>query len=180
MMALGWYAYKDIGGYYRANDKPKPGDPKPGELKIAGVTIPKYVVDAPMFGPLMVGATAHWAANKMVRGQPQGVAEGVLEGVSGPIQATPFVYTSEEINRLFTPPITVAAGSAVADIGIPGASSDIAKWMDQQNGETVKRTPHTFGEALMLEIPGLRQRVPETNTGRAKSVQAIPKIKFSR
>jgi hypothetical protein len=168
LMATGWMLYKQIGGYYQQGEKTKAGDLDAGEIRAGGVTLPKYLFHSAIAGPLMIGATAHRAAERVVHGRPQGIGEGILAGVAGPIQQVPFVWAAENDLKLVTPPYGVHAGREVSDIAVPGVVQDVAGAMDSSGGQTVRRTPQDFTQALMLDIPGLRQDVPKSGTRRPR------------
>lgn len=175
MMALGWYGYKDVSGYYQKGDKPKAGELKPGEVRINGYTVPKNLFHGAIQGPLMIGATARRVAEKVVHGKQQGTPEGIYQAVQGPMKELPFVFMGEEVSRASGS--LAGLGDVIGNMAVPGLVSDVAKNMDQRDGQTVKRTPQSFGEALMLQIPKLRNEVPKASSSRPSSTgPKLPRI----
>lgn len=100
---LGWYGYKSFGGSYERGEKRKEHELKPGEAKIAYITVPKNLQHHPLFEDIQAGAEMHRWAEKMHKGNKNGEWEGFWESQAGLLSETPLVRDAVDAAALLDP-----------------------------------------------------------------------------
>lgn len=156
-LAIGYFNPQVFGGYYQSHEKMKDGDAKPGTAKIFGMDIPAWLIESPIFQVMQVGATARRVKDAKVKGEENGISEGIIAGGLGMLDKLPMV---DQINRtlgaLHDPKERQYYLGELAKSSIdPAALQKIAEWTDND----VKRDPKTIGEHVEMGIPGLRENV---------------------
>ena len=165
VIALGYFNPDVVGGYYQQDEKRKPGDVKPGTIRVYGQNVPSFLLHNPLLETLQLGATIRRVADTKVKGQPNGIATGVWTGALGLTEELPFVRTPIELAKVFDPKERAyAEGELAKGFLVPQAVDFAARATDTKaNGEPQKRKPATVIQHIETGIPGLRQTVPKRN-----------------
>ena len=156
-----------FGGYYQPGQKRDPKDVGFSGVRIAGKEFPGYITTNLLVTPAQMGNTfLRVAGSKLSKKdtENQGYIAGIIASVWGLIDTAPIVA-----------PVGQAAVSAsrgqYKDIllnsisGISGGmAANLAQDIDRRDGKPVRRKPKTIGQALELNVPVLRENVPETKT----------------
>jgi hypothetical protein len=175
---LGFYNRDKFGGFYKGGEE---GDVKEGEANLMGVNIPKVFMHSPPALVLQLGAHTgqlldqkYAEAEQMFPGQNIGAA--YAESMLNLMHEVPLMREISTVDSMFSlghdaKPMR-ELGRQIQGV-IPQAIQNIATWADEYEeegqlppvlkqiiGHPVKRTPKTFGEQIMMGIPGLRQKVP--------------------
>lgn len=181
LMAIGYFASDQIGGYYQEGDNKDPDKPEAGGLRIFGVDVPKSLLHTPILEMLQIGATIKRVQDKEQKkgklGALESAASGIYQGGKGLITHVPFFeeparlaeslkdfqgakkFAGESTRSLFIPPDV----QNVASQGIPftgGAFGDL-----DANGKPIKRTGEGFLDEILKGVPGLRQKVGNNRSG---------------
>ena len=175
----GWLKYKEIGGFYQEGDKRKPGDLKPGEIKVNGMVIPSTLLKENAFEIMNAGATFHKAFDAIYK-KTGSIPEGAINGLSavavGIAEATPFIPDIKQISAIMDPrQRNRAVATAIANALVPGFVQEAAVATDRPDFYNIFQSPtsrkekeKTFGGALkkefQLRIPGQRLKVPKTGS----------------
>ena len=163
MVALGYYAYDKLGGYwYTGRGREKDG-PEPDTAELFGHAVPKWLMDAPIMDLLQIGATIHRIRNSYERhGKPTNLFTGVkVTGLSF-LNKVPFART---VNDLVHAGETVTStnkfvGRLLEGILVPPDVQRIARATDtDENGNPVVRKPDSWWEYTYQDVPGLRQTI---------------------
>lgn len=163
---LGFYGYKNVGGYYQSGEKRKADDVAPNEVRIFGVNIGRDYLHNPLFEMLQMGATmARVAVSKLHKKDHdvQGVGEGSLAGTLGLLQEVPLVKETADVGKILDPNTRNQALAQQAEgFVVPQIVSQLARDTDKKDakGNPVSRKPEGLGQNLEMGIPGLRQNVP--------------------
>lgn len=165
-VALGVIAPQLFGGL-DAGRKRKEGEPKFGEMKVGGVTIPRYVTFAsPFLLAGQIGATLTQSAKsfrKKTDTEPRGLAEGALTAAAALAQTGPLVNEGARLSKLGEENRrSEYLKDWVRSNFVPGILTEVAEAGDKDaNGNTTKRDPQNFLDRVKMEIPHLRNQVPE-------------------
>jgi len=175
----GWLKYKEVGGFYQEGDKRKPGDLKPGEIKINGMVIPSTLLKENAFEIMNAGATFHKAFDSIYK-KTGSIPEGAINGFSavavGIAEATPLVPDIKQISAIMDPKQrNKAIAVAIANVLVPGFVQEFAAATDRPDPYNIFESPtprkekeKTFGGALKKELqlrtPGQRFKVPKTGS----------------
>lgn len=175
----GWFKYKELGGFYVEGDKRKPGDLKPGELKVNGTVIPSTLLKENAFEIMNAGASLHKAFNatyKNTKSITQGAIDGLGAVALGIADGTPYVPDIKQISAIMNPKErNRALASSLANILVPGFVQEAAAATDRPEPLNIFQAPtprrekeKTFGKAfekeLQLRIPGQRFKVPKAGS----------------
>lgn len=153
IMALGYLNPNAIGGYYQQGDNKDLGKVKAGDMKVWGVTVPKFLIHNPAMEMLQLGATIRRVTDKK-----QSAGEGVFAAAKGLALDVPFFDTPGRIGEGLKNYSTAGKflGNEVRGAFIPPDVQNIAR---MQDGDRVRK-PKNFTQAIESGIPGLRQNVP--------------------
>jgi len=175
---LGWLKYKEVGGFY-TDDKRKPGDLKPGEIKVNGTVIPSNLLKENAFEVMNAGASYRKAFNATYK-KSTSITEGAVDGffavVAGLADGTPYAGDIKNLSRLLDPTQRdKAIAQSIANTLVPGFVQEAAAATDRPEPLNIfqaptqrKATAKTLGGALkqelQLRIPGQRFRVPKAGS----------------
>jgi hypothetical protein len=176
-LILGYCGYQSIGGVYEQGKKKKPGDIKPGGVRMFGEDIPANLLHHPVLNTIQLGAVIHKTADEKLRKKDtttQGLTAGLLAATWGLADEVPFV---EGPHRLFgglanryTRQETV--GNQARSVAIPEVMNWTAKVLDGRRetppanlyqrvtGPPAPLKPKGIWQNIETGIPGLRGRVP--------------------
>lgn len=161
-LALGYYGADSIGGYYQPGEKRRKGDVQWGDMRIFGITIPKYLLHNPLLMTMQLGATIRRVAESKVSRtsrDTRGFVDGMATALLGLLEDVPFVKETIELSKLYDQQRNSWFGEQVKSWVIPQAVDFVARQTDRSGGEAVKRDPKTVVEHIKTGIPGLRQTV---------------------
>jgi len=165
MLALGWYAYQSIGGFYERGRKPGEDEPKPGEVMVNGARIPRQYLHSPAIEAMMYAANAHRVAEEFNKstGEDKGITDGLIGSSIGILEEVPFMDDVRTLERLTSAKDkSLVVGEFIKSRAIPQGITWAAQQLDKdENGNPVPRKPETFWQQFETSIPGLRQSVPE-------------------
>lgn len=162
VMLLGYFGAGSIGGYYQRGKRDEK-DVGFGSIRVFGHDIPSVLLHNPLLETLQIGATIRRVAEHKVKGEEQGLDEGVAAATLGLLEQVPFVRESVDMSRGFEGPGAASrvARDTTGDLVVPQAVSWVARTLDKDaNGDKVKRRSTSMWEAIMERIPGLRERLP--------------------
>lgn len=161
-LLIGYFNPGSVGGFH--SGKRDEDDLKPGEAEVGGARIPAWVQHSPLAQTMHFGATVRRAQDRLVKGEKQGPAEGVLAGVAGLAEEIPLVREQEQVAGLTSANARERGwhlGELLKSLAAPQALQWIAGSTDvDAKGMPIKRKPTTTLEHVETGIPGLRQRVP--------------------
>jgi hypothetical protein len=159
-----------FGGYYQKDDKRKPGDVKPGDMKIMGHTIPAWALEAPLFQAMQLGATVRRIKDATVKGQEKGLGEGIWGGAMGLMSHEPLLDEPSRIMEAFGSAKNreYFMGELAKSTLVPAMLDYAAKASDPIDTHSIPRKiiepenlrkPTTVKEHIESAIPGLREDV---------------------
>jgi broad specificity phosphatase PhoE len=160
-----------FGGYYQKGEKRDEKDVKVGDMKIDGVNIPAWALEAPIFQTMQLGATVRRIKDTMVKGQAKGIGEGIWGGALGLMSHEPLIDEPSRLTGMMASPTErqYFLGELAKSTLVPAVSEYAAKVTDpadtRSTGEKMlepenKRAPTTIGEHVESAIPGLRENTP--------------------
>ncbi len=169
-LLLGYYGYKQFGGYYRKGQDDKDGV-KADDMELFGVKIPHWMQHVPALQAMQFGATVrrvqeYYKAKdeKLPEGEKtdKGFLTGVGSAAVGTLEHIPFLETPGQLMEALRSPegrdkwVAQVAKSLV----IPPDLDKLARYLDKDlDGNEIKRKPKEFLEVIEMGIPGMRQRV---------------------
>ena len=160
-----------FGGYYQPGQKRDPKDVSFGKIKVFNKELPHYVTHNLLTEQAQMGNTLMRVTLSKLRktdAEDEGYIAGTVATLWGLVGQAPVVGPIGE---------TAVAASrgqyqdAIMNVlyGLtPGLSANIAQDLDTKDGKPVKRKAKTYGQAVELGIPGLRENVPESTKPMAK------------
>jgi broad specificity phosphatase PhoE len=160
-----------FGGYYQKGEKRDEKDVKVGDMKVLGVNIPAWALEAPIFQAMQLGATVRRIKDTMVKGQAKGLGEGIWGGALGLMSHEPLIDEPSRLAGMMASPTErqYFLGELAKSTLVPAALEYAAKVTDpadtRSTGEKLlepenKRAPETIGEHVESAIPGLRENTP--------------------
>jgi hypothetical protein len=184
LMAMGVLLKDYIGGLYIKGEDEQEDMPY-GTIKAGGLTIPKYLMENPLFACLQVGATAarfwenHYGEDEGFLGNVKLAARTAALTSIGVVEEAPFVSAilnadkalrgaqnlDTTLSEIYARPYIPAALQFVADIqdlddGIDLKNKPLMEnFSTLMNRRSTRRTPSDWFEAIELGIPFLRQEV---------------------
>ena len=178
LMALGYMNPQAVGGFYQPG-KRDPKDVKAGGVRIMGQNIPAWLMHAPGFLAMQVGATVRRVSDQYLAGGGQkGLMAGTKAGLLGLLDEVPFVDAISRLDKLKDAGARgdKAADDLVRNTVVPLGVQNAATYFDKHtpDGDPVKRNPTTLLENVESGIPGLRQNVPYDTRGLdAQTVRSV-------
>lgn len=178
MVLLGFFKYKQVGGFYQEGERRKEGDAQAGEIKAGKVTVPKLLLEDTSVQAMMAGATMHRTLDSVYRlndPQKKGIPAALLAVAAGLTEETPFIRDATLIGKFLDPRQREHAVAAdIASHIVPGFVQELAAEMDKKNAYNPFEKPnaraitapdfiHALGQNLKKETPGLRQTLPARN-----------------
>ncbi|MGH2901814.1 MAG: hypothetical protein ACRDMZ_24280, partial [Solirubrobacteraceae bacterium] len=161
IIALGFYKAHDIGGYYQPGEVRRKDDVKAGAIRVAGHTIPSYLLHNPFIWAAQFGATIRRVAESRVgrrRRDTAGFGAGALAAGVGVAHEVPFAREIVDDAKLLDPKQTAAhLEDKAASLLVPG----VIQWFARQSDDSIPRKPVGIVQHVEANIPGLRQNVPQ-------------------
>ncbi|HXU25766.1 MAG TPA: hypothetical protein VN698_00935, partial [Bacteroidia bacterium] len=157
-LALGYFNPQTFGGYYQDYEKRKKGDVKAGAIKIGDVNIPVWLLESPIFQAMQIGATIRRVKDAKVKGEENGLTEGIWAGALGLADHVPLIDQPMRIGKAFGNPRERQwyLGELAKGTIVPSIVQKTAEITDKED----KRSPETFMQHIEAGIPGLRENVP--------------------
>lgn len=157
-LLLGYFRPDLFGGYYQPHEKRKEGDLKAGEMNVGGLHIPIWLLESPIFQTMQLGATIRKAKDKVVKGEEQGMGEGIWAGALGLAQHEPLIDQPARMSKIFEGKNErdYYLGELAKSTIDPAILDFAAKVTDPEK----TRKPTTILEHVKTGIPGLRETVP--------------------
>jgi hypothetical protein len=120
------------------------------------------LIHNPLLETFQIGATVRRVAESKVKGEEQGIANGMWAGAFGLIEEVPFMRETGEVSKLSSPTKRKEfAGELAKGIIVPQGIQWLAGLSDKDaQGEKIRRQPETILENIKTGIPGLRSSVP--------------------
>lgn len=167
MLALGILAPQFFGGL-NPRKKRDSDELKFAEMQIGDVKIPRYVsLAVPPLMAAQVGATITQTMREKLHGEERGIGAGVLAAGVATLESGPVVNEAARIGDLMHSDTT---GKYLRDWlkgnVVPGALDELARALDTEDGDHVKRKSSNFLESFEESIPGLREDVPKAKRQR--------------
>jgi hypothetical protein len=182
LAAIGWYNYKQFGGYYTKGGN-KTNDLDPGSVKIGVKIIPTLAIKdrrpsiawtneiphtflhSPQVEVMTMFADLHQRYDnwKQTKSSETRVGDSALKTAEGFGESIPFLEIFSEFAKAEESPKAGAVkfGATVGSVTIPGLLPDVASMVDKDSrGKTRKRPPQGGMDALKISA-GLRTLVPE-------------------
>src|SRR6185436_388706 len=145
-------------------------------LKLFGAKIPAWFIEAPIFQAMQIGATVRRVKDKVVKGEPQGISEGLWAGASGLVNDIPLASQPVRVSKLFgskherdyylgelakstVDPALITYLAKVTDPADEG--NPIRKMIAPENK---RATPKTIGEHIKSGVPFLREQLNVKNS----------------
>lgn len=157
-LLLGYFNPNNFGGFYQKGEKQTPDKLKPGSAKVGGVKVPIWLLEAPLFQTMQLGATIRKLSDFKLSKESSPLWQAAIASELDLMGHEPLIDQPARISKLFTEPKErqyflgeLAKGSIV-----PTGLSDIAKFTDKAD----TRKPSTITEHIETGIPGLREKVP--------------------
>ena len=154
-----------FGGYYQPGQKRDPKDVSFGKIKVFNKELPHYVTHNLLTEQAQMGNTFMRVTLSKLRktdAEDEGYIAGTVATLWGLVGQAPVVGPIGETA------VDASRGQyqdAIMNVmyGLtPGLSANIAQDLDTKDGKPVKRKAKTYGQAVELGIPGLRENVPES------------------
>lgn len=172
-VALGYFNPQNFGGYYQPGQKRDEDDAEAMGLKLFDEKIPAWFIEAPIWQAMQLGATVRRVKDKMVKGEDQGIAEGVWAGASGLLQTVPMASQPVRVAHLFGSKRDrdYYLGELAKSTVDPSLITYLAKVTDPADEGSVMRkilapenkrkAPKTIWEHIKSGLPFLREELPE-------------------
>jgi hypothetical protein len=157
LFAVGFAFRKNISGYYLTPEEQR-RKMKRGVMKIGGVEIPAYLNDTPPLMAVQLAATVgHVWDHYSMKGMTGGLVAGSVQAAEELGKRIPFYGGIARMAAATRTPeqSMVGLGEFAGSLMIPRLASEIAESTDPRKGRKA-RTP---GEAIEMQIPGLREKV---------------------
>ena len=160
-----------FGGYYQPGQKRDPKDVSFGKIKVFNKELPHYVTHNLLTEEAQMGNTFMRVTLSKLRktdAEDEGYIAGTVATLWGLVGQAPVVGPIGETA------VDASRGQyqdAIMNVlyGLtPGLSANIAQDLDTKDGKPVKRKAKTYGQAVELGIPGLRENVPESTKSMPK------------
>ena len=160
-----------FGGYYQPGQKRDPNDVSFGKIKVFNKELPHYVTHNLLTEEAQMGNTFMRVTLSKLRktdAEDEGYIAGTVATLWGLVGQAPVVGPIGETA------VDASRGQyqdAIMNVlyGLtPGLSANIAQDLDTKDGKPVKRKAKTYGQAVELGIPGLRENVPESTKSMPK------------
>ena len=160
-----------FGGYYQPGQKRDPKDVSFGKIKVFNKELPHYVTHNLLTEQAQMGNTLMRVTLSKLRktdAEDEGYIAGTVATLWGLVGQAPVVGPIGETA------VDASRGQyqdAIMNVlyGLtPGLSANIAQDLDTKDGKPVKRKAKTYGQAVELGIPGLRENVPESTKSMPK------------
>jgi hypothetical protein len=149
-----------FGSFYQQGDNKKKGLVKEGDVKTPLGTIPRYLMDHPLFTAMTIGSTLR----RIVTDEHKGDQAGLMAAAKGVGNGIPFLNTIGQITSAVQSPksLDVFAGKQAADLITP---PDLRRYATEHDPSPTRK-PQGFTDAIKLGFPGLREQVPTKNPKR--------------
>ena len=161
-----------LGGYYQAGRKEGDGDAKWGTIRINGRTF-HYIAHNPVTEIMQFGSTLGriYQATVKKSDAPTAIATGFAKSMISLLGNAPVSGPLMRLGQPYSNPVNEIAGGLV-----PALVSNIATDMDEGN----KRKATNPWEAMKVRIPGLRETVPVSRSGKPSSNKPFYKSDSSK
>jgi hypothetical protein len=191
-LVLGYMNPQIFGGYYQPKEKRSEEDAKAGGIKLFGMNIPAWFIEAPIYQTMQIGATIRRVKDTKVKDangkvEEKGIGEGILAGALGLADHVPMIDQPVRMASLFTDPKERDwyVGELAKSTVDPALLSYIASATDPADKESSalnpqnKRSPKTMAEHIKSGIPGLREQVPlKSSVKLSEEGKKDPTLKF--
>ena len=170
LSAIGFAFRNKITGYYLTEEEKKRGV-KRGIMTIGGVTIPSYLNDTPPMIAVQLAATVgHVWDHYQMKGMSGGLVAGGLQSGVELAKRIPFYgQIARDADASRTPEQSMTGiGGFLGGIIVPRLVSELAENMDKQ-----RRSPKNFTDAVKMQIPGLREKVPVAGRKKNFSIRSV-------
>lgn len=184
-LALGYFNPQTFGGFYQPGQKRKEDDAEAMGLKLFGEKVPAWLVEAPIFQAMQIGATVRRVKDEKVKGEEKGIGEGLWAGASGLVQDIPLASQPVRIAQLFGKQserqyyLGELAKSTV-DPAILTYLAKVTDPADQGNPirkmlapENKRKSPKTIMEHIKSGLPFLREELEEKNAEGGMNIEEI-------
>lgn len=176
LVLLGFFKYKQVGGFYEEGEKRKKSDVTPGAARIGKTDIPALLLKDTSMEAMMAGATMHRTLDSVYRlndPKKKGIPAALLATAAGIAGEVPFVRDASIVGKVMDPKQREHAIAAdIASKLVPGVIQEAAQQTDKKHAynffepsNSRKITEPDFGGALKQElekeIPGLREKLPK-------------------
>lgn len=154
LFLTGYFNSDKLGGFYQGREKRKPGEVQWGQARVAGVTIPRWLLHAPAFIVMQAGATAH----RVLYGKGGDYEKAGLAVAKGMTHEIPFMAELGVIDNSLADGYegSKARGRLLSGSTIPFGLQNIAEWTDPKE----RRYPRSELDYVKMGVPGLREEVP--------------------
>lgn len=164
-LLVGFLNPTEFGGFYQEKEKRKEGDLKANQMRIFGTQLPSWLLHAPIFNAMQLGATIRRVKDKyMHEHKDDATLNGVMAGALGLIKEVPLAEQPIELGKLFDPQErNYYVGELAKNTIDPGIVQFAAK-IEQGYNPWTEKTAHKPQPATILEhvetgIPGLTENV---------------------
>lgn len=154
-----------LGGFFGGSKDKR--EVEPGDLKVGPVTIPHFLLHSAPNDLANIVSTVKREIQSQVaekKGVPVSsrAKTGAVVAAKGVARQIPFLNEYSDAVESLKDGDTAATqlGKWLATRIEPQIMQELAKAMDRENDEEVKRRPHGLVETLKMGVPGLRQTVP--------------------
>ena len=165
LLLVGFANPQAVGGYYSKNRKKEDGELDYGTLEVFGHKIPKVLIHNPLLEQLQIGATIRKVADSFTdktQSEQRGLGAGVKAAMLGLSEQTPFVREAGYIGALQDDNKSAQLLADQYGRVVPQGVKELAAYLDtDKNGDKIVRKPQSQMERFKMNIPWLRQQVPE-------------------
>lgn len=174
LVLLGFFKYKQVGGFYEGGEKRKKNDVQPGEARVGGTVIPANALKDTSMEAIMAGATMHRTLDSVYRlndPKKKGIPAAVLAVAAGIADDNPFIRNASILGKILDPRERENAVAAdIANHLVPGLVQEIAAETDKTHPARIMDKPNprkitapdfegALKQNLEKEIPGLREKL---------------------
>lgn len=176
LVALGFFKYKQVGGFYQEGEKRKASDAQPGEIKSGSTRVPAVALEDTAALALMAGATLHRTLDSVYRlndPKKKGIPAALLAVAVGVAEKNPYIRDASVLGKILDPRQREHAVAAdIASKLIPGFVQEMAAEQDKKTPYNPFEKPQSraitapdFSGALKQnlekELPYLRKNLPK-------------------
>ena len=189
LVLMGFFKYKEVGGFYEEGEKRKKNDVQPGEMRVGNITIPSVLLKDTSMEALMAGATLHRTLDSVYRlndPKKKGVPAALLAVGVGIAEENPFIRNSSILGKIIDPRSRENAVAAdIANHLVPGFIQEAAAEQDKQTPYNPFEKPQrrvitapdfggAFKQNIMKEIPFLRENLKKSKSSTQDHAYSTP------
>lgn len=168
-MSYGFFNPQNFGGYYHKGQKRDDDDADVDAYKIFGHKLPAWIGENPAMQAMQFGATVRRVMDHLLKGEKEGVVNGLGAATLGLIQHNPLIEQSLRFGSVFQGDAGAYTDELIKGTFVPAGVDYSAKVFDPADNRTLlekmlypqnkRKRPTNLEEHVESGIPGLRENL---------------------